>query len=70
MYVCVCVCVRVCVCVCVCVCVRARACVCARVCMGANSLVASPMWPIGNPEMLSTSHFYGGNVIYMVWKDK
>ena len=34
------------------------------------SLVASPMWPIGNPEMLSTSNFYGGNVIYMVWKDK
>ena len=34
------------------------------------SLVASPMWPIGNLEMLSTSNFYGGNVIYMVWKDK
>ena len=34
------------------------------------SLLASPMWPIGNPEMLSTSNFYGGNVIYMVWKDK
>ena len=31
-----------------------------------TSLVASPMWPIGNPEMLSTSNFYGGNVIYMV----
>ena len=35
-----------------------------------NSLVASPMEPIGNPEMLSTSNFYGGNVIYMVCKDK
>ena len=34
------------------------------------SLVASPMCPIGNPEMLSTSNFYDGNVIYMVWKDK
>ena len=33
-------------------------------------VVASPMWPIGNLEMLSTSNFYGGNVIYMVWKDK
>ena len=28
------------------------------------------MCPIGNPEMLSTSHFYDGNVIYVVWKDK
>ena len=36
----------------------------------ANSLVASPMCPIGNPEMLSTSNFYDGNVIYVVWKDK
>ena len=35
-----------------------------------NSLVASPMCPIGNPEMLSTSNFYDGNVIYVVWKDK
>ena len=34
------------------------------------SLVASPMCPIGNPEMLSTSNFYDGNVIYVVWKDK
>ena len=34
------------------------------------SLVASPMWPIGNPEMFSTSNFYEGNVIYMVWKDE
>ena len=34
------------------------------------SLAASPMWPIGNQEMLSTSNVYGGNVIYMVWKDK
>ena len=34
------------------------------------SLVASPMWPIGNPEMLSTSNFYDGSVIYVVWKDK
>ena len=36
-----------------------------------HSLVASPMWPIGNPEMLSNStNFYDGNVIYIVWKDK
>ena len=35
-----------------------------------TSLVASPMWPIVNPEMLSTSNFYDGNVIYMVCKDK
>ena len=35
-----------------------------------NSLVASPMCSIGNPEMLSTSNFYDGNVIYVVWKDK
>ena len=35
-----------------------------------NSLVASPMCPIGNPEILSTSNFYDGNVIYVVWKDK
>ena len=35
-----------------------------------NSLVASPICPIGNPEMLSTSNFYDGNVIYVVWKDK
>ena len=35
-----------------------------------DSLVASPMCPIGNPEMLSTSNFYDGNVIYVVWKDK
>ena len=33
-------------------------------------LVASPMCPIGNPEVLSTSNFYDGNVIYVVWKDK
>ena len=35
-----------------------------------DSLVASHMCPIGNPEMLSTSNFYDGNVIYVVWKDK
>ena len=35
-----------------------------------DSLVASPMCPIGNPEMLSTSNFYDGNVICVVWKDK
>ena len=35
-----------------------------------HSLVASPMCPIGNPEMLSTSNFYDGNVICVVWKDK
>ena len=34
------------------------------------SLVASPMCPIGNPEMLSTSNFYDGNLIYVVWKHK
>ena len=34
------------------------------------SLDASPMWRIGNPQMLSTSNFYDGNVNYMVWKDK
>ena len=34
-------------------------------------------WPIRpsscqnrDPEMLSTSNFYDGNVIYVVWKDK
>ena len=27
-----------------------------------SSLVASPMWPIGNPEMLSTSNFYDGKI--------